>query len=93
MPLKAQCTTSEKLSLTLHEAEDLRIELRARRRTKRGRRELRKRVVVEHRLARLGAIQGDRARYRGTRKNELDVNRAAIISRTSHVLAGFRASA
>lgn len=91
-PLKPNCTTSEKRSLTIHEAEDLLIELRARRRTKRGRRELRKRVVVEHRLARLSAIQGDRARYRGVRKNELDTNRAAVIANL-HVLAGFRASA
>lgn len=91
-PLKVNCTTSEKRSLSIHEAEDLLIELRARRRTKRGRRELRKRVVVEHRLARLSAIQGDRARYRGVRKNELDTNRAAVIANL-HVLAGFRASA
>ncbi len=91
-PLKSDCTTSEKRSLTVHEAEDMLIQLRARRRTKRGRRELRKRVVVEHRLARLSAIQGDRARYLGARKNELDVNRAAVIANL-HVLAGFRASA
>lgn len=90
-PLKTRCTASEKRSLTIHEAEDLLIELRARRRTKRGRSELRKRVVVEHRLARLGAIQGDRARYRGTRKNELDTNRAAAIANL-YVLASIRAS-
>lgn len=90
--LKTRCATSDKRSLTIHEAEDLLIELRARRRTKRGRRELRKRVIVEHRLARLGAIQGTRARYRGTRKNELDVNRAAAVANL-YVLAGFRASA
>lgn len=91
-PLKERCTKSEKRSLTLHDAEDLLILLRARRRTRSGRRELRKRVVVEHRLARLGAIQGDRARYRGARKNELDVNRAATLTNL-HVLAGLRASA
>ena len=44
-PLKTRCTASEKRSLTIHEAEDLLIELRARRRTKRGRSELRKRVT------------------------------------------------
>lgn len=91
-PLQRQCTTSNKRSLSIHEAEDLLIQLRARRRTMQGRRELRKRVVVEHRLARLGAIQGDRARYRGLRKNELDVNRAAAITNL-HVLAAFRAAA
>jgi len=91
-PLKSKCTNSEKRSLTVHEAEDLLLLLRARRRTRIGRREIRLRVVVEHRLARVGAIQGDRARYRGTRKNELDVNRAAAIANL-HVIAGFRASA
>jgi IS5 family transposase len=91
-PLKSKCTNSPQRSLTIHEAEDLLILLRARRRTRRGRREIRERVVVEHRLARVGAIQGDRARYRGARKNELDVNRAAAIANL-HVIAGFRASA
>ncbi len=41
---------------------------------------MRKRVVVEHTLARIVAIQGTRARYRGKRKNELDLNRAAAIA-------------
>lgn len=91
-PLKSKCTNSAKRSLTIHEAEDLLILLRARRRSRSGRREIRQRVVVEHRLARVGAIQGDRARYRGARKNELDVNRAAAIANL-HVIAGFRASA
>lgn len=91
-PLKSRCTSSERRSLTIHEAEDLLIQLRARRRTRRGRRELRRRVVVEHRLARLSAIQGDRARYRGVRKNEFDTNRAAAIANLQ-VLARFRAFA
>jgi len=53
---------------------------------------LRKRVVVEHRLARIGAIQGRRARYFGARKNELDLNRAAALANL-HVLAGLRTAA
>lgn len=40
----------------------------------------RKRVVVEHTLARIVAIQGTKACYRGRRKNELDLNRAPVIA-------------
>jgi hypothetical protein len=78
--LKAQCTTSASRSLTLHRSEELLIQLRRRRRTPDGRKELRKRVVVEHALARIVAIQGTKARYRGVRKNELDLNRAAAVA-------------
>ena len=41
------------------------------------------------RAARLGAIQGTKARYRGARKNELDVNRAAALVNL-HEYAGLR---
>jgi hypothetical protein len=77
---KSRCTTSPKRTLTLHAAEDLLIKLRRDKKTSEGRHELRKRVAVEHRLARVGAIQGTKARYRGTRKNELDLNRAAAVA-------------
>lgn len=77
---KSRCTTSPKRSLTLHAAEDLLIKLRRDRKSPEGRRELRKRVAVEHRLARVGAIQGTKARYRGARKNELDLNRTAAVA-------------
>jgi hypothetical protein len=77
--LKSKCTSSACRSVTIHENEAMLIQLRHRRRTPEGRRELRKRVVVEHTLARIVAIQGTRARYRGRRKNELDLNRAAAI--------------
>jgi hypothetical protein len=79
-PLKAQCTASPMRSLSLHRTEDLLIKLRAAKRTPEGREQLRQRVVVEHRLARIGAIQGARARYRGARKNELDLNRSAALA-------------
>jgi hypothetical protein len=66
--------------VTIHESEALLIQLRRGRRTPDGRRELQKRVVVEHTLAQIAAIQGTRTRYRGRRKNELDFNRAAAIA-------------
>lgn len=78
--LKKRCTNSPKRSLTLHPLEDLLIKLRANAKTPAGRSQLRRRTVVEHRLARVGAIQGNRARYRGSRKNELDLNRAAALA-------------
>jgi hypothetical protein len=56
------------------------ITLRADARTAAGREQLRQRTAVEHRLARVGAIQGLRARFRGRRKNELDLNRTAAIA-------------
>ena len=78
--LKSRCTNSPKRSLTIHPLEDLLITLRADARTAAGREQLRQRTAVEHRLARVGAIQGLRARFRGRRKNELDLNRTAAIA-------------
>jgi hypothetical protein len=82
---------AERRTIQIHRQEDLLIQLRRRSSSRPGRAELRKRVAVEHRLARVGAIQGDRARYRGARKNELDLNRAAAIANL-HVLAALRAT-
>jgi hypothetical protein len=90
--LKPQCTTGRHRSIQIHRQEDLLLQLRRRRHTRLGRAELRKRVAVEHRLARVGAIQGRRARYFGARKNELDLNRAAALANL-HVLAGLRTAA
>lgn len=78
--LKTQCTSSSKRSLTIHPMEDLLIKLRAEAKTPAGRAHLRRRTEVEHRLARVGGLQGTRARYRGRRKNELDLNRAAALA-------------
>ena len=83
--LKPNCTTSTQRTVTLHPAEDLLIPLRTKKATKSGRAELRKRVAVEHKLARIGGIQGDTARYRGARKNELDLNRSAAIANLHEV--------
>jgi len=77
--LKPWCTNARCRSIKLNRIEPLLIELRARQASAAGRAENRRRVTVEHRLARIAAIQGSKARYRGARKNELDVNRAAAI--------------
>lgn len=77
---KAECTTAEQRTVRIHPQEDLLIQLRSRARSRAGRAQLRKRVAVEHRLARISDIQGDRARYCGVRKNELDLNRSAAVA-------------
>jgi hypothetical protein len=78
-PLKVHCTTATARSIRINPIEPLLIELRKAQASAAGRAELRQRIPVEHKLARLGAIQGPKARYTGARKNELDVNRAAAI--------------
>lgn len=77
--LKPQCTEAPKRSIRVHPIEDLLIKLRASNKTAKGREQLRRRVVVEHKLARVETVQGQCARYRGTRKNELDLNRTAAV--------------
>jgi hypothetical protein len=91
-PLKGQCTRADQRTVSIHRQEDLLIALRRLARTRRGRGELRRRVAVEHHLARISAIQGRRARYRGARKNELDLNRSAAVANLQ-LLARLRASA
>jgi hypothetical protein len=51
-----------------------------------GRAKLRERVAVEHTLAHVGHWQGERARYRGLRKNLFDLRRCAVVGNL-HVLA------
>ena len=77
--LKPSCTRSKRKSLQLHRNEDLLVELRGAQATAEGRAEYRNRTAVEHRLARVDAIQGAKARYKGVRKNELDLNRSAAL--------------
>jgi hypothetical protein len=77
--LKPQCTTASRRTIHIHENEKLLVELRAAQSTRAGRLAYRERTAVEHRLARVDAVQGPKARYKGARKNELDVNRTAAV--------------
>jgi hypothetical protein len=80
-PLRDACTTAaEGRSISLHPQEALLQQLRATARTADGRASLRRRTVVEHALARLDQIQGKKARYKGARKNTLDVRRCATVT-------------
>jgi hypothetical protein len=75
------CTTAaEGRSISMHPQEALLQQLRATMHTPDGRTTLRRRTTVEHSLARLDQIQGKKARYKGTRKNTLDVRRCATVT-------------
>lgn len=65
--------------MTIADDEALQQRLRKLTSTRRGRARLRERVAIEHSLAHLCRRQGRRARYLGTRKNLLDVRRAAVV--------------
>jgi transposase len=72
-------------SVSIHPDEKLLAELRQRQLTPLGRARLRERVGVEHSLSHMGHWQGDRARYRGQRKNLFDLRRVAVVHNL-HVL-------
>jgi hypothetical protein len=81
-PQRTKCTTAAPGSgRTVSIADDERLQQRLRKlvSTSQGRERLRERVAVEHRLAHLGRMQGNRARYCGTRKNLFDLRRAAAV--------------
>jgi hypothetical protein len=84
--VRALCTAGgHGRSVAIHPQERLLLQLRQRRATRDGRQALRQRVTVEHSLASIAAIQGPRARYKGTRKNTLDLRRCAAVANL-HVL-------
>lgn len=83
--LKPQCTRADRRVVHIHENERMLMEIRAKMATGRGRRAYRERTTVEHRLGRIDAIQGPKARYRGVRKNELDLRRAAAVANLQEV--------
>jgi hypothetical protein len=77
---RTACTTAKRgRTLSIANDEDLQSVLREREQTKEGRRQLRRRVGIEHMLAHVSARKGPRARYRGVRKNTFDTRRAAAI--------------
>ena len=79
--LRPQCTTAKRgRSLQVHPREAFHQELHEAMATPEGRRALRERVDVEHSLARLQRFQGSKARYKGTRKNTMDLRRYAALN-------------
>ena len=78
---RAACTTATRggRSVALHPQEALLQGLRAAQHQPAGRATLRERTTIEHSLARIDLIQGATARYKGTRKNTLDLRRTAVV--------------
>ncbi|MBK8237072.1 MAG: transposase [Deltaproteobacteria bacterium] len=90
--LRARCTDAKAgRAIRIHPHESLHRKLEARRATEHGRQHLRARVVVEHRLARIGGLQSDRARYKGARKNTLDLRRHAAVANLIELQAALAA--
>lgn len=86
--LRVQCTTAAPGSgRTINIAEDEVLQQRLRRRMKTGpgRERLRERVAIEHSLAHISQRQGNHARYRGVRKNQYDLRRAATIQNLERI--------
>ncbi len=85
-PLRAACTTTTRgRSITIHPQEALLQQLRTAQHHPDGRTRLRQRTTIEHTLARVQQIQGPRARYKGIRKNTLDVRRAAVVTNLQRI--------
>lgn len=78
---RAACTTARGgRSIGIHAQEALLQTLRAHQQHPEGRARLRERTTVEHSLARVDQIQGQKARYKGVRKNTFDLRRTAVIA-------------
>lgn len=79
--LRSACTTAKQgRTVQVHPFEEFHQELRMAQATPEGRAALRERVTVEHALARLQLLQGSQARYKGTRKNTMDIRRYASLN-------------
>jgi len=79
-PLRDECTTAVRgrvLQISQDEVSQQRF-LRLVK-SKAGREKLRERVYIEHGLAHLAQKQGERARYRGERKNLFDLRRTSSV--------------
>lgn len=67
-------------TIQLHPQEQWYREMSAELSTSEGRAKRRERIPVEHALARVGAIQGRHARFRGLQKNQFDLEATAVIN-------------
>lgn len=80
-PLKELCTTAKSgRSISVHAQEAVLQEARAYQKTPEGRARLRERVVIEHRLARLGQLGIGQARYVGRKKTRFQLMLACSIA-------------
>jgi hypothetical protein len=80
-PLRSACTTSKSgRSISVHPQEGRLREARAYQKTSAGKARLRQRVVVEHRLARLGQLGIGQARYRSRLKTRFQLMIASSLA-------------
>lgn len=93
-PIRTSCITDENKrgrQLRLHAQEKWYREMAAELATSEGRAKRRERTTVEHVLARVSAIQGNKARFKGLEKNEFHLQAVAIVNNL-YVLDGLIAA-
>jgi hypothetical protein len=81
-PSRQRCTRAalgHGRSISIHPDERMLLHLRTLKSTSHGRTALRQRTAIEHALAHVTRRQGPRARYRGVRKNVLDLRRTCAV--------------
>jgi hypothetical protein len=81
-PSRDRCTRAalgHGRSISIHPDERMLLHLRAFKSTPDGRSALRERTAIEHTLAHVTRRQGSHARYRGVRKNVLDLRRTCAV--------------
>jgi hypothetical protein len=86
-PLRSQCVLGKgPRTISIQAEEGLQQQARAHNQTQAGRKSLRERVVVEHRMARLVQLGIRRSRYFGRTKTRLQVVMAAVVANLSLVM-------
>ena len=79
-PIRSKCTEGRQRQVSIHEREEWYREMSAELDTAEGRAIRRERLPVEHTLAKVSAIQGNRARFKGLEKNRFDMQRVAVVN-------------
>jgi len=93
-PLRSQCVLGKgPRTISIQAEEGLQQQARAHNRTEAGRKSLRERVVVEHRIARLVQLGIRRSRYFGRTKTRWQVVMAAVVANLSLVMGHCRRQA
>jgi hypothetical protein len=88
-PLRSQCVRGKgPRTLMIQAEEDLQQRARGHNQTEAGRKSLRQRVVVEHRIARLVQLGIRQSRYWGRTKTRLQVVMASVVANVS-LVAGY----
>jgi Transposase DDE domain len=93
-PLRSQCVLGKgPRTISIQAEEGLQQQARAHNQTEAGRKSLRERVVVEHRIARLVQLGIRRSRYFGRTKTRWQVVMAAVVANLSLVMGHCRRQA